>query len=1055
MTDRYSSTRYWRCLSSIAALLLLVCWVPLSASADTIDRMTADAGMAFQQTVSGVVTDASTGETIPGVNIAVQGTNTGTATDLDGSYSLTVQSSNAVLVFSYVGYTTERVTVGDQETIDVEMSMDLGRLDEVIVVGYGSVERSDLTGSVDRIDASQFQNQPVTQVTEMLTGTIAGFSALQGYSASGGSPMEFRGPYSLSAGTAPLVVLDGAIYSGDIIDINPFDIESIDILKDASSASVFGSKAASGVILITTSRGTSGAPIVNFNTKWGFSGTTGDMGAYGPGDYEAYRKAWLRGTNPDAPAGFYSSPDALPEGVSLEEWRSYRENPSSDDMREYAQRLNFFDREIDNFLAGQTYDWYGKIVGDRRYQSDTDISVSGGTDNTSYYWSIGYLDNEGPVLGDEFSAIRTRLNADFDIGQWLKIGINAQYSDRDESAVLASLPLTASPYGYPFAEDGSVHRYAHGGSNAQNPLMNYYGRDRSRKINSLFAIGFAELKLPFGIEHRVSFQPHYRTLRDYNFYSSETIAGGMNRSGGYGTRNQNERFEWMVDNLLNWNRDFGVHRLDVTLLHSVEEFNSWNNFMEAESFSPNESLGFSGLHFGTSSSIETNDQRATANALMARVNYNLLDRYLFTASIRRDGFSAFGQENPHAVFPAVAFAWQLSEESFFNVDQINSLKLRLSWGTNGNRDIGRYSAMAQLSERHYYDGQSHIGTYTNTLSNPGLRWEKTESFNVGLDIGLFENRVDLTLDAYDMSTSDLLMRRRLPLLTGFSSVMTNLGQLDNRGFEATLRTVNVSTQSVNWSSTFLFSLNRNEIKSLYGDMGTYTLMGEVHEGELPDYDNNWFIGRSIDAIWDYDIVGIWQESEADEAASYGMSPGDVRARDLDNSGTYEAVDDKMFIGYREPRYRLGFRNDVSFLGNWHASVFIRADLGHKAAFAPPFYGHSTNDRINRVDIPYWTPENQSNEWPSIYSEQAQYGGGIAWWADRSFVRVQDVSLSYSVSPEVADMLYLRNLRIFASARNLLTFTKWPGFDPEVEETNGTVGMRPMPRTFTLGLSLSF
>ncbi|MEX2404958.1 MAG: SusC/RagA family TonB-linked outer membrane protein [Balneolales bacterium] len=1013
-------------------------------------------GLAQSQTVEGTVSDAEVGDALPGVNIQVKGTNVGTTTDLDGQYSIQIEGPGSVLVFSYVGYVSEEINAGDQDVIDVAMEPDFARLDEMIVVGYGSVQRSDLTGSVERIDSETFQNQSVSQVGEMLTGTIAGFSASQSHTASGGSSMEVRGPNSLSAGTEPLVVLDGAVYSGDISNINPNDIETIDVLKDASSASIYGSKAASGVILITTTRGATGPPTISFNSKVGVTGAAHDFRPYDAQGYQDYRRSWLELTNPDSPEGFYEHPEKLPEGVSTEQWRNYTSNPADDLMQEYAQRLNFYSPEVDNFLSGQTYDWYDNIIGGGNLRSNTNLSIAGGTDNARYYWSVGYVDNEGVILGDRFSAVRTRLNVDFDVKSWLKVGLNAQYSDRDESSVQASLGqmFNASPYGNPYAEDGSVNRYSHGTANNTNPFLNIEGQDRLNKINTLFATGFAEVALPFGFNHRVSFQPRYRNEKDYNFWTSETITGGQSHSDGYGERELFEEFEWTVDNLLTWNREIGIHNIDLTFLHSVEKYQGWSNYLEAETFSPNEFLGYSGMQFGTSRDLSTNDEVFTADALMARANYSLLGKYLFTASVRRDGFSAFGQESPRATFPAAAFAWQVSEEDFFNVDFINSLKLRVSWGVNGNRDIGIYSSMAQLSDLQYYDGSTHVGTYTNTLANPALRWERTESINAGMDIGILENRINLTLDYYDMSTTDLLMERKLPLLTGFDVIMANLGELANRGFEMTLRTANITQPNFSWRSDFMFSLNRNEIKSLFGDMGTYTLLGEEHEGELPDFDNQWFPGYAIDGVWDYERIGVWQEDEAAEAAAHGMSPGDIKARDVDNSETYDAVEDKMFIGHEQPRFRLGFRNEISFLNNWSASIFVRADLGHIAAFGPPFAGHSTNDRINRYGIPFWTPENRNNEWPALTSEQAQYGDGISYWAPRSFVRIQDASLSYALPTAIAERLQMQNLRIFGSIRNLYTFTNWPGFDPETEEDDGTVGMVPMPRTFTVGLSLS-
>ncbi|MEX2403919.1 MAG: SusC/RagA family TonB-linked outer membrane protein [Balneolales bacterium] len=1013
-------------------------------------------GLAQSQTVEGTVSDAELGDVLPGVNIQVEGSNVGTTTDLDGEYSIEVEGPGSVLVFSFVGYTSEEVTVGDQDVIDVELEGDFAQLDEMVVVGYGTVQRSDLTGSVERQTAEDFESQNMTQLTDMLTGTIAGFSANQSGSPAGGSSLEVRGPTSLTAGTEPMVVLDGAVYNGSLLDINPSDIETVDILKDASSAAVYGAKAASGVILITTTRGEAGKPTINFSTRLGVTQPTHQRRPFSADEYVQFRSDWFRTVFPNQDYDYYTNPEGLPDGMSLDDWRNLSDSPLEDNTREYLRRLAFFPIEQENYINGRTTDWYDVVMRNGMRQNH-DLSISGGSDDASYYWSMGYVNNEGLRVGEEFSTIRSRLNADYRVAEWLEVGLNAHFSDRNEDNVPASLGFYAnSPYGQVYDADGNLERLAHGHTN--NPLLENQLRTRDIKINSLFSNLFANISLPFGIEYQLSFQPRYEAMKHQEFRSTDVRFGGdPNQDQSLGFRERYNQFDWMVDNLLSWNEDFGVHNFDVTLLHSVEENREWFDRMENQNFAPGEQLGSHGLQFGDNPSIRTNDTRATGDALMARLNYTLMGKYLLTASVRRDGYSAFGQDEPRATFPAAAFAWQLGDEEFFDVDWVDQLKLRLSWGVNGNRDIGEYSSLAQLSSNLWYDGSSaRVGVYNSSLANPGLRWEKTESINVGMDIHLLDNRVNLTLDAYDAATTDLLMDRRLPSFTGFNDVTTNLGELQNRGFEMTLRTRNVSSSSINWDTDFLFSLNRNKIVSLFGDTGDYTILGEERSGELPDYTNNWFIGEGIDAVWNYEFDGIWQEDEADEAADYGMRPGDIKAVDVNGDGEYTAQQDKQFIGHLQPRYRLGLRNEVSY-NNWTAAVFIRADLGHigrePAALNP---GEESNDRRGRHTgpIPYWTPENANNEYPRLEVLVGGYGGGINVYRDRSFVRIQDVTLSYALPTSMAEQLQMRNLRIFASARNLATFTKWAHWDPESEEPDTVPGTTPMPRTFTLGLSLS-
>ncbi|MDF9798898.1 TonB-linked SusC/RagA family outer membrane protein [Catalinimonas alkaloidigena] len=1005
--------------------------------------------------VSGTVTSVEDNMPLPGVNVIVQGTGTGAVTNINGEYSLEVPSSKSILVFSFVGYISQEVTVGNSNTIDVNLSADQAQLDEVVVIGYGTQKKSDLTGAVSRVDGESIQNKSYTQVTEMLSGQVAGIYANQSPSPAGGGAMEVRGPTSLTGGTDPLIVLDGVIFNGNIADINPNDIEHIDVLKDASSAAVYGSKAASGVVIITTKKGERGKPTINFTAKTGVSLLTNyDFRPRNAAEYEDFRRDYFRTVGiANREDWYWDDPNDLRSGVTLEQWRNANPNPNPDDTQEYLGRLNFFNTEIDQYLAGETVNWFDEIIRPGLRQN-YDLSVGGGAENFNYYWSIGYVDNEGVIAGDDFTAIRTRLNVDFAVTDWLNVGVNAQYTHRDQSTVPASMNFSSiSPYSRIYDEDNKLEWYPHGYSIVTNPLINYYGQEKYDRTHSLFAAMFADVALPFGFNYRVSFQPRMEFAKDYNFWDSETIVGGRTYLDGYGTREDGTLNAWMIDNILSWNQQFGVHAFDVTLLYNAEQTKTYNSYGENQTFLPNQQLGYNGLQFGSKPLVSTNDTEAGGEALMARLNYTLLDRYLLTASVRRDGYSAFGQEHPTATFPAAALAWKISDESFYNSELVNRLKLRLSWGVNGNRDIGIYSALAQIGSELYYDGTNvQMGLYNNTLANPGLRWERTESFNIGVDMGLLDDRIDLSANVYDMRTTDLLMSRKLPEITGFTSIISNLGELSNRGMELSLNTVNISNQNLSWKSSFVFSLNRNKIESLFGDYEEVEVNGETITREIPDYTNLWFPDEAIDVVWEYDVVGVWQLDEASEAAEYNMVPGDYKAVDVDDSKTYDALVDKQFIGYEQPRYRLGLRNDFSFLKDFTASVFIRADLGHIGAFDYAVHESSTYDRINIWNIPYWTPTNGNNEYARTSEVHGAYGGGLRIFKPRSFVRVQDISLAYNIPMTFAERINVNSLRIFVSARNLFTFTDWPGWDPETGLSGTADG--PMPKTFSVGVNIS-
>lgn len=998
--------------------------------------------------VSGQVTSES-GESLPGVNILIKGTSSGTITDSEGKYKIELPAGNDVLIFSFIGYDQQEIALNGRSVIDVSLKENVQNLDQVVVIGYGTQKKSDLTGAVTRVDAEAFENQPITQVSEMLAGTVAGFYGNQGTSAAGGGSLEVRGPTSLTGGTTPLVVLDGVIFHGNLADINPNDIASIDVLKDASSAAVYGSKAASGVIIITTKQGEEGKPKINFTTKVGVNSLTNDD--FRPRDgkgYENFRRDFFRTLGiANRPDWYWNDPADLPDGVTVDQWRNANPNPHPDNTSEYLGRLNFFETEVEQYKAGKTVDWFDEVI-QPGVRQDYDLSIGGGSKDYNYYWSVGYTDNEGIRRGDEFQTIRTRLNLDFNVTDWLTVGTNAQFAIKDDSSVPASLNIGSnSPYSKIREDDGSLKWYPHDYQIVANPLLNHFEQKRLNKTTSVFASMFAAVDLPFGFNYRVSFQPRIEQQRNYNFWGSNTITGGRNRVDGYGTRQDNALSAWMVDNILSWDKEIGVHNFAVTLLYNAEQTKTFLSRSTNETFSPNQVLGYNGMQFGSKPSVYSNDTEAGGNALMARVNYTLMDKYLFTASVRRDGYSAFGQENNKATFPAAAFAWRVSDEKFFSSDLVNNLKLRLSWGINGNRDIGIYSALAQIGSVSYYDGSNvQMGLYNNTLANPNLRWEKTEAFNIGIDLSLLENRIDLSAEFYDMTTTDLLMNRQLPRITGFSDITSNLGELKNHGMDLTLNTVNVSSANVTWKSSFIFSMNRNKIVKLFGDYEEIEVDGKMVKREVPDYSNHWFPGQAIDAVWEYNVEGVWQLNERSLAAEYGMMPGDYKATDVDNNKAYDALVDKDFIGHTRPRHRLGLRNDVTFFKNFTASVFVRADLGHIGNFPYAIHESSTYDRINYWNIPYWTPTNGNNEYARTSEVHGAYGGGLRIFKPRSFVRIQDVSLSYNLSDNVAQKFGISNMRVFASVRNPFTFTKWPGWDPES-------GNRPMPKTYTVGFSL--
>lgn len=1011
-----------------------------------------DLGTAQQltKTITGTVTD-DMGQPLPGVTLVVKGTTNGTVTNANGEFSIQIPESTETLTFSFVGFKTQEIELGNRLTLEVQMEQDVIGLDEVIAVGYGTMKKSDLTGSVQRVEVAQYETQQSTSMIELLNGTVAGFNSNQGTSAAGGGSMEVRGPTSLKASNNPLVVLDGVIYNGSIGDINPGDIESIDILKDASSAAIFGARSAAGVLIVTTKRGKTSKPTINFTTKIGVTGLTNHMRPQSPEEYLKSRGEYWADVNQDKPEHYYSDPNNLPSGLTLDEWKNFDTTPSDDPVQMWFDRLAMTQVELDNYKAGKTVDWYDEVFRNGIRQ-DYDLSLSGGTQSLRYYWSAGYTNNEGVQLGDDYKNIRSRINLDADVTDFLKVGVNVQFADRDQSSQNASLnnALRASPYGDIYEEDGvTLTFYPHDDAMSQNPLLYYNYRDKLDYTQTLFATLFGELKLPFGLSYRVSYVNRYSWDKSY-YYDPINTPNGF-AYNGYGRRADASVYEWQVDNIFRWQKTFaGVHDFNATFLINAEKYQSWQSLQENTNFAPSGALSFHALQAGISPSLSDNDNYSTGNALMARLNYSLMDKYMLTATWRRDGYSAFGQKHPYAEFPSAALAWRISEEDFFDISWIDYLKLRVSWGANGNRAVGRYDALSRLGTTKYIYGTTlATGVYTSTMANSDLRWERTEALNLGFDFGIFNNVLYGSVEYYDMTTTDLLLNRSLPRIIGYTSVAANLGELANKGFEMTLNSTNINSTNFKWNSNLVFSFNRNKIKHLYGDM--IDVLDEdgnvIGQKEADDIGNSWFIGEAIDRIWDYEVLGVWQLGEEEAAAVYGKDPGDMKLRDVNEDDRLNPTDDKTFQGYKRPQYKIGLRNDLVLFKHFEISAFIRADLG--------FYGVNNlhlnaggnvqYERVNRMYTPYWTRNNPINDYARLNSDAGS--PSFNYWENRSFLRLQDLSIAYNIPASKLKKYKIERLKLFLNFRNVLTISDWQHYDPESQTSM-------MPKYSSIGINVS-
>lgn len=805
-------------------------------------------------TVKGKITDEHN-EPVIGANIMEKGTTNGVISDFDGFFTLNV-SSGATLVVSYIGFAQQEIPVKDKRDFVIRLAEDSETLNEVVVIGYGSARKRDLTGAVMQVKSAQLENESPSSMQDLLRANVPGLSV--GFSAGpkpGGS-LLIRGKNSINAGTDPLIVLDGVIYPGDLADINPNDIEQIDVLKDASSAAIYGARSASGVIIITTKMGKSEKPTISFDASIGVATQAIVPEVYQGDEFTAWRTDVFNSANPNHRPYEFNDPRKLPADVSIEDWMKY-DNSTGDPVETWLRRIGFKNLEIQNYLDGKSVDW-ADMVFQNGLRQDYNASISGKTKGVNYYWSMGWTDNEGIIVNNGYKSFKTRLNLDAKINKFLTVGLNAQFVQRDASAIGADWVQyqKLTPYGSPTNEDGTMKLNPGDDTSAKHPLIDSYYTDKRNVINNLNANIYAKVSLPFNISYQMNFSPRYEWATDYVHKSSEHPS--WKDFGGSASRTFRNDFLWQLDNIVKWKQTFAkVHDVDFTFLFNAEKFQRWSDEMNNEGFDPNDDLGYHYMKGGILPTISSNDEYRTGDALMARLFYSYDNRYMITGTVRRDGYSAFGQKNPRAVFPSVAVGWVFSDEPFLKkLNWLDYGKLRFSWGLNGNRDIGVYRALARMGNSKYMyvspDGKVYNGSYlyVNSLANKELKWERTASFNLGLDFSIFNERLKGNIDIYKANTKDLLIERTLPELIGFSSVMSNLGEVENKGIELSLTSKNIDTKNFAWSSTFNFTLNRNKIVHLYGDM--VDVLDEngnvVGQKEADDIKNKWFIGKSLDEI---------------------------------------------------------------------------------------------------------------------------------------------------------------------------------------------------------------
>lgn len=1007
------------------------------------------------KTVTGVIVDDK-GEPIIGATIKSKRTSKGTLSDIDGSFSI-IAAEQDILSISCIGHLPQEITVNAQNNYKITMAEDQKLLNEVVVIGYGVAKKSDLTGSISQVDAESMQNYSPSTVGDLLRTSIPGMSVGYSVSAKGSSDMMIRGDNTLTAGSGPLIVVDGVIYNGDISDINPNDIDKLDVMKDASSAAVYGSRATNGVIAITTKKGKSSKPVINFNGSLGMATAANRVKPYDKDGFIRWRsdmfKSVYSATVPQTPWSPFDDPRTI-DPQYLEEWMAYHSTTQDNLVDAWLSGLRLTGLEIENYKTGNSIDWEDYIF-HKGLRQDYNLSLSGKKEDFSYYWSLGYMKNESLVKGDEFSTIRSRINVEGKPASFIKIGLNAQFSYRDESSVPADVSqyTKLTPYSSFYEDYGETLKlYPNDDNQALHPLLNPTYRSREQEYFTLFPKIYATVDLPFGITYTLNYTTRFVFF--HNHIRDSSLHPQWRLFGGSASRENSLRREWQVDNIINWNRTFAKdHKVDITLLANAEKFRTDTEKMNNQNFSPSDILGYHDMSIGNLPEISSDDQVSTADALMARLNYGFMNKYLLTLSVRRDGSSLFGYSNPYATFPATALGWVLSEEKFFKIKFVDYLKLRASWGTNGNRDIANYAALSRILSGKSLNTDINRNPITvptleiNTMGNRKLKWERTEAYNFALDFRLFNSILNGTIETYQMSTTDVLVNRQLPTITGFQRVYANLGEIRNRGFELSLSSTNIKRHNIEWTSNLAFSLNRNKIISITGEK--YDVLDKdgnlIGQKEPDDKANNWFIGQAKDVIWDYKILGTWKTGQEEEATKWNQAPGDFKLEDVNNDGLL-TDDDKQFLGYKLPRFSWTLSNTFNVFKDFEFSFVLYSLWGHKGSYDLAKHADHIEDRCNSRDIPYWTPDNQLDNYARLRSAPAK-GVSYSVWFDKSYIRLENIALAYKVPSRFLHKTPISNLKFTLNVKNAAVWAKeWKFGDPED-------GMRAQ-RIFTFGVNMT-
>ncbi|MFS2724970.1 TonB-dependent receptor [Bacteroides thetaiotaomicron] len=962
-----------------------------------------------QTKISGTVTDVDKNP-LPGVSVVCKSTSQGTVTNLDGKYTIEINKGNT-LTFSLIGMQTQDIKIASQSIINVIMHESTIELDEVVAIGYGTAKKSDLTSSIISVKPDELKNVKVGSAADALQGLATGVLISKGsFKPGGSSNIIIRGNGSFGNGgasTTPLYIIDGVMSNAGLDVIAPSDIESIEVLKDAASTAIYGSRASNGIILVTTKKGKTGKASITFNTNIGIQNLINKQKVLNASQFKEIL-------------------DAATDNTYL--W----------DKGE--QRM---------FDEGRSTDWQDLITQSGVYQN-YNLGITGGSEKTTYYLGLDWVDQEGIIKNTGYQKGNIRFNLDSKLNNWLTMGAkfnvirsSTNSSNTDGVAGMNSLDqgtmgsaIASKPSAPIFNEDGTYYDNLLLRPNPVAAVTYFKNNFTQTRINASFNLEAEILK---NLKLRTENGTEYINNQSNVFQDSRMT--GIYKNVNISDRENGEQFYLQTENTLTYQLNKGIQRLTAVGGFSASIFN-WTmmsaQVLNASNITQNDNLGT-----GTPKSVNSDKVKSTLASFFGRVNYSLADKYLLTVTLRADGSSRFAKGHKWGYFPSGGLAWRINQEDFLkDVNFLDNLKLRTSYGIVGNQEISSYQSMAQVdatSSRYtdyVFGGTLANGSRTSILAQPDLTWEKSRQFDLGLDFAFFKNRLSGSIDGYYKYTYDLLYNVPLPLESGYRTALVNVGAMKNRGIELTLNSVNIDTKDFTWQTSLNYSFNKNEIDKLYNDLERV---------------GNYFVGQSINVIYTKRFGGIWQSDEAEIAKIYNAEPGDYKIIDRNRNNIIDD-DDRDFVGQTTPQFFGSFSNTFKSHG-FDLTIFLTYAGGHKI-YNPFAYLDSYSPSANMSPDyyhNYWTPERPSNKYPRLGSTNSQLYETDGMYQKGDYIRLKNLELGYTLPRNIANKVYASNIRVYASVQNLVTFTKYTGFDVETSNANPY----PACRVFMGGLTVNF